>query len=1398
MIFMKRSLLSLRRGWLCGLVLAFTGIGYSNDPEADHLVFEGESGPGKGKHVVFISGDEEYRSEEALPMLAQMLAKQGFKCTVLFSINEDGTVNPDKSESLSHPEAIDDADLLFLSIRMRKWPEETMERFLAKWKSGVPMIALRTTTHPFNHAKGTPYAKYAWNSPPESGWPKGFGKKVFGEGWVNHHGRHAVEGTRSVIEEENKDHPILTGVNEIFGPTDVYGADPQDVTILLRGAVTATLEPDSPEVPEKNDPMQPIAWTKFYKHDDGATNRIFVTTMGSSNDLIDGDLRRLVLNAVYWGLEMDVPTEMDVTAPEGYDPSIFSFGGYKAGLRPVDFIPGAPAFQAATPDPNHPRNKKKREEEAKKKEADSKKGASVLPIKKGDTIVLVGAGMASRMMHFNHFETELYVRFPDMDLTIRNLADEGNTPGFRPHPGRNYEDQFAFPGAKDLVKKDYRANTKPQGHFETPDQWLSRLGADVVLAFFGFNSAFDGPAELDRYKKELDAFLKHTRAQKYNGKEAPRLALVSPTAVQDLSEKYNTPDGVEANQNLELYTNASREVADANGVLFVDAFTPSKQWYADGKEYTIDGALLSDEGYRKLAPLLADSVFGKAEGKENLRSGIHAAVTEKNWFWHNDFKIPNGVHVYGRRYNPFGPDNYPHELKKTREKTVIRDQAIWATLKGEDFDVAAADAKTYELPPVETNYQPSVKNGTIDYRPGKVVETRIKTAEGYKIELFADESMFPNLSNPVQLSFDNKGRLWVATMASYPHWKVGDPLPEDKLLILEDTDNDGKADKETVFAGDLHIPIGFEIAHDGVYVSQSGSLVFLRDTNGDDQYDTKEVLLSGFDDHDTHHAISAFCVDPSGAIIMGEGVFLHSNVETAYGPIRGTNGGFFRYDPSRKKLTRHSQFNIPNPWGVAYDKFGQDFFLHTSGTSLSWMTPGTIHSVYGVNLSAPDLITQESVRPTSGLEFVSSRHFPDEVQGDLLLNNAIGYLGAKQHQVEEDGTGYTLTYRHDLFVSEDLNFRPVDLEFAPDGSLYVVDWHNALIGHMQHSARDPNRDHEHGRVYRVTYPSRPLVEPAKIAGADIPTLLDNLTLPEDRTRYRTRRELRGRDADEVIGAIRKWAPRQEDDRHKLEALWVTWGFDRADADLLEELLQSKDHRIRAGATRVLRFNEHRLDNFGELLLAAASDDHGRVRLEAIAEASWQDRALGEQVLAAAEAKGIDDFTKQTFEAAKAVFTGEVQTDHNKNLRIQPPKHLTDNKEKKLFTLGAEVYAREAHCGTCHQSNGQGLPAAGFPPLVGTQWVQGSPDRLIKASLKGLMGPIEVKGVQYPGNVPMTPFEYILKDEELAAVLTFVRNSWGNKAGAITPDQVKKVRAEVKDKTGFYNPAELLEMHPLEK
>ncbi len=1014
------------------------------------------------------------------------------------------------------------------------------------------------------------------------------------------------------------------------------------------------------------------------------------------------------------------------------------------------------------------------------------------------SIVLIGNNLGSRMIHYGYFETEMYLRFPNDSLVIRNMCDGGDTPGFRPHSSRNTP--WAFPGAEKFQTELGKA-TGSEGIFEYPDEWLSRLNADIILGFFGYNESFEGPKGLENFKNELQAFIQHTKNQNYNGTTSPQLVLVSPIAFEDLSKDYDLPNGSQENENLQLYAEAIKTTALSNLVPFIDVFNPSLAWYDKGK-HTIDGFQLNDEGYKKLSNLIAKELTGdKVTTNDVSRVAVNEAVKEKNFFWHNDYKIPNGVHVNGRRHAPFGPDNYPYEIQKIRQMTAIRDTAIWATLQQQSYDVAHADTKTITLPTVETNYTLGDAKDPAGYLYGDEAINTLTLPKGYEVELFASETEFPDLANPVQLSFDNKGRLWVATMPSYPHYKPGDKRPNDKILILEDTDNDGKADKQTVFADKLHLPIGFEFASEGVYISQGTNLKLFTDTDGDDKADTVEIILSGFDDHDTHHAISAFSADPSGAFYMAEGVFLHTNVETPYGPVRATNGGFYRYNPQRKKLDRMMQVSIPNPWGIAFDDWGQDFFLHTSGPTTQWMMPSTLKSIYGVAspLTANLIEEKHRVRPTSGLEFVSSRHFPDAVQGDMLLGNTIGFLGIKQHQMQEDGTGYKTRHRQDLISSSDKNFRPVDLEFAPDGSLYVADWHNVLIGHMQHNARDPLRDHVHGRIYRITYPARPLIVPAKIVGASINELLDNLKLPEYRTRYRTKRELRGRNQDQVLEKLKAWVTDLNPDdknyeHHRLEALWVSWGLNEVDQKLLEQLLQSPDHRVRSASVRVLRYMRHQLPNALDLLKIAAADSHGRVRLEAITAASWMNAKKGLQVLEIAEMHPLDTWIEDSFNFAKTRLTNVFLPEGEKEVLAT---HLKGD-DLEIFAKGKKIYEREGYCVTCHQESGAGLQTAGFPTLVGQDWVMGSEERLIKLTLNGLYGPISVMGHHYDGQVPMMAFGGLLNDEEIAQVLTYVRNAFGNKASVIRPEKVQEVRNATKDKEGFYTPAELLQDYPLKQ
>ncbi|MDE0835930.1 MAG: c-type cytochrome [Akkermansiaceae bacterium] len=1018
-----------------------------------------------------------------------------------------------------------------------------------------------------------------------------------------------------------------------------------------------------------------------------------------------------------------------------------------------------------------------------------------------ERIVLIGNGLGERLADHPYLEACLQQAFPGEKLYFRNLCRPGDTAGFRPHPSR--PTQWAFPGAEKFhPQHQIHAG---QGHHPTPDEWLTQLKPDTLIAFFGYNESFDGPAGIVNFKGELEAFIKHTASQKYNGKAAPRLLLVSPIAYENLSAKRDLPDGRAENANLALYTQAMAEVAKANGTEFVDVYEKTHKLYPGvAKPFTRNGFLPSDYGYRLLSEMIAGALFVAPSTKPKaIDADLMAAIADKNWYWFNDFRMLNGVHVDGRRYNPFGPANYPDEKKKIREMTEIRDKQIWAVANGTTYDVAAADTATHPLSEVKTNYNPGGKNGTTDYKYGEEAEKTLTTPEGYEAKLFASEKEFPNLANPMQLSFDNKGRLWVSVMPTYPHYRPGDPKPNDKILIYEDTDGDGKADKETVFADGLHLPIGFEFAPGGLYVSQEPHLVFLADADGDDKADSKEVVLTGFDSHDTHHAISAYTADPSGALMLCEGVFLHSNVETPYGPVRGVDGGFYRFSPQKTKLERTIQMRIPNPWGFVFDKWGQDFLLYTSGPSWNWALPLSLKPSYGVKAPGThDLVPKgQRVRPTSGLEFVSSRHFPDEVQGDTLIGNCIGFLGIKQHSITDDGTGYKTAFRQELLKASDGNFRPGDLEFAPDGSLYVIDWHNVLIGHMQHNARDPLRDHVHGRIYRITYPSRKLVEPAKVDGASVATLLENLTLPEYRSRYRSRRELREHPVSEVLPAVKKWvaALDQSDPasvHQTLEALWVTWGMNAVDTDLARDLMKSGDFHVRAAAVRVLRYNFDRFPDALDLLKQAAADEHGRVRLEAVIAATWYDKPEALEVVSIAKAKGTDKWSEKVVAAAATRLQGKAEEEVDENPMPPIPAHLTAA-EKKSFAAGHEIYFRDAHCATCHQADGKGLDPA-FPPLHDSIFVHGDPERLIKITLHGLMGPFEMNGKKYNGQVPMTPFGGMLKDREIADVLTYARNNFGNKASAITPEQVAKVRVATKSVDGFYQMEDLLKKHPLEK
>jgi hypothetical protein len=335
---------------LSSVFFAATLAAFSAD---DFLTYAPKEGAGNGKHIVLLAGDEEYRSEEAMPMLGKLLSQRhGFKCTVLFSVDANGVIDPGAGTSLTNSAALDSADAIVMSLRFRKWADEDAKRFSDAIARGVPIVGLRTSTHAFQ-MPGTSAFKNLSN----------FGKKTLGEQWVSHWGRHKSEATRGVIEESAKGEAVLRGVADVFCDSDVYEAyPPADAKILMRGLVLKGMKPEDEVADYKkkrandkmeqgvNDPAMPVAWTRVVKNEAGKENKILCTTLGAASDLKNEGIRRLVVNGVFWGLGMEVPAKADVETLDGYNPTMYGFGTFRKGLRASDHALGKVLPEGAAPE----------------------------------------------------------------------------------------------------------------------------------------------------------------------------------------------------------------------------------------------------------------------------------------------------------------------------------------------------------------------------------------------------------------------------------------------------------------------------------------------------------------------------------------------------------------------------------------------------------------------------------------------------------------------------------------------------------------------------------------------------------------------------------------------------------------------------------------------------------------------------------------------------------------------------------------------------------------------------------------------------------------------------------------------------------------------------------------
>ncbi|HEV3021155.1 MAG TPA: PVC-type heme-binding CxxCH protein, partial [Pirellulales bacterium] len=838
-------------------------------------------------------------------------------------------------------------------------------------------------------------------------------------------------------------------------------------------------------------------------------------------------------------------------------------------------------------------------------------GTAKLSLEKGDHISIIGNTLAERMQHHGWLETLIHARFPKHELSFRNLGFSGD---------------------------ELTLRLRSQG-FGSPDEWLTRTKADVVFAFFGYNESFADQSGLDTFKHHLDEFVKHTLGQKYNGKSAPKLVLFSPIAHEDLHDR-NLPNGSDNNRRIKLYTAAIAEVANAHGVAFVHLFAPSREIYAKaGQPLTINGVHLNERGDRLIAEEVERALFlGTPRRYSADLEKLRSAVLDKNFYWFERYRTVDGYSIFGGRADLSFVDGQTNRVVMQREMEVLdvmtanRDRRIWAVAQGREYKVDDGNAPPFLV--VATNKPGEGPNGTHLFASGEAEIEKMTVAKGFKVNLFASEEMFPELAKPVQMAFDAKGRLWVACMPSYPHWKPGEEM-NDLVLILDDADGDGRADKRTVFADKLHVPTGLEFYAGGLLVGQQPDLMYLKDTDGDDVADVRERVLHGIDSADTHHALNSFTFDPGGALYFQEGTFHHTQVETAYGPPqRCANAGVFRYEPRTQKFEVYVTYGFANPHGHVFDRWGQDLVTDGTGSDTYFAAAFSGRLDFPQKHPGMQKVYAQWTRPCPATEIVSSRHFPNEMQGNLLVPNVIGYRGILQYKLNEKESAFEGTEGERLLFSSDENFRPADLEFGPDGALYFTDWQNPIIGHMQHNLRDPSRDRTHGRVYRVTCEGRPLLKPAQIAGQPIEALLELLKEKEARVRYRAKIELGGRASDDVVAAVAKWLTKLDRndadyEHHLLEALWVYQYHNVVNEELLQRLLRSPDYHARAAATRVLCYWRDRVADPLALLRVQADDAYPRVRLEAVRACSFFDDARAAEVALLALKHPMDYYLSYT-------------------------------------------------------------------------------------------------------------------------------------------------------------------------
>jgi putative heme-binding domain-containing protein len=708
--------------------------------------------------------------------------------------------------------------------------------------------------------------------------------------------------------------------------------------------------------------------------------------------------------------------------------------------------------------------------------------------------------------------------------------------------------------------------------FGNRDDQLERLGATVVIAQFGRLESMAGPHGLkqfiDGYGQLIDGFQRRVKL----------VVLLTPTPFERPSSDL-IPDLTKHNNDLSTYVEAIATIAKKRDLIFVDLFTDAKSGLTD------NGMHITSDEQAGIADQIARQLGVPIRRKADLEP-LRLAVIEKHRLWYDYWRPANWKLLYGddarRQFTRGGQDKiaFEEEWNKLIPLITTAEQRVWQIANG-------------GKDPGHNRPEPEVLHG--DAEANVVSELASFTvSDGLQVNLFASER--EGLTSPLAIRWDPAGRMYVAVTTVYPHVFPGD-LPNDKIIVLEDTNGDGSADKVTVFADRLNIPTGLELGDGGVYVGQNTELLFLQDTDGDGRADKRRVVLGGFGNGDSHQTINSFIWSPGGELYLGQGDGIESRVETPWGPSQLFQAGFYRFRPRRLQLhPLLDDFMGPgNPWGVAFDRWGQIFSIDGAG-GVTYLSPGQVPTTHRLRL---DTIGKPG--GYCGIGYLDGRNLPESLRGDFVVGDYKANR-VQRFSVEEDGAGFSLRWHEPILRSRHRNFRPVDVKVGPDGAIYVVDWYNPITCHQDDAYRDPTRDKAHGRIWRLSASATP-IKPPDFTTVSLPEVLDGLKAPEHWTRYQAKRALTQRDTTSVAKALRRWVsalPQSPGIEHHLfEALGAYATIEVVDPDLLRRLLRATDPRARAYAARIVGRWHDRLDDPLGLLARCVLDEHPQVRMEAV-------------------------------------------------------------------------------------------------------------------------------------------------------------------------------------------------------